>query len=36
MGAEIDELPLEQAVEIYARLKNGQVAGRAVLLPVVA
>jgi D-arabinose 1-dehydrogenase-like Zn-dependent alcohol dehydrogenase len=33
---EIAEFPLEQAVEVYARLKTGQITGRAVLLPSVA
>ena len=34
--AEIEEFPLEQAVEVYARLKAGQITGRAVLVPGVA
>jgi propanol-preferring alcohol dehydrogenase len=31
--AETIEFPLEQAVEVYDRLKAGQIAGRAVLIP---
>ena len=31
--AEIVEFPLEQAVEVYAKLKAGQINGRAVLVP---
>jgi hypothetical protein len=35
-GREIAEFPLEQAVEVYARLKTGQIPCHAVLLPGVA
>jgi propanol-preferring alcohol dehydrogenase len=31
--AEITEYPLEQAVEVYDKLKAGQITGRAVLVP---
>jgi alcohol dehydrogenase, propanol-preferring len=31
--AEITEFPLQQAVEVYARLKAGEITGRAVLIP---
>lgn len=31
--AEITEFPLEQAVDVYAKLKAGQIKGRAVLVP---
>jgi propanol-preferring alcohol dehydrogenase len=31
--AETTEFPLTQAVEVYARLKEGQITGRAVLVP---
>jgi propanol-preferring alcohol dehydrogenase len=31
--AEITEFPLEQAVAVYDKLKAGQIAGRAVLVP---
>ena len=31
--AETTEFPLEQAVEVYAKLKAGQIRGRAVLIP---
>ena len=31
--AEITEFPLEQAVEVYDKLKAGQITGRAVLIP---
>jgi propanol-preferring alcohol dehydrogenase len=31
--AETTEFPLDQAVDVYARLKAGQIAGRAVLVP---
>lgn len=31
--AETTEFPLEQAIEVYARLKAGQIKGRAVLVP---
>jgi propanol-preferring alcohol dehydrogenase len=31
--AETTEFPLMEAVEVYARLKAGQITGRAVLVP---
>jgi propanol-preferring alcohol dehydrogenase len=31
--AETTEFPLDQAVDVYARLKKGQITGRAVLTP---
>jgi propanol-preferring alcohol dehydrogenase len=31
--AETTDFPLTQAVEVYDRLKAGQIAGRAVLVP---
>ena len=31
--AETTEFPLTQAVEVYAKLKAGQITGRAVLVP---
>jgi propanol-preferring alcohol dehydrogenase len=31
--AETTEFPLTEAVDVYARLKAGQIAGRAVLIP---
>jgi propanol-preferring alcohol dehydrogenase len=31
--AEITEFPLNQAVDVYGKLKKGQIAGRAVLVP---
>ena len=31
--AETIEFPLEQAVEVYDKLKAGQITGRAVLIP---
>ena len=31
--AEIAEFPLDQAVDVYAKLKAGQIKGRAVLVP---
>jgi propanol-preferring alcohol dehydrogenase len=31
--AETSEFPLEQAVEVYDKLKAGQITGRAVLIP---
>jgi propanol-preferring alcohol dehydrogenase len=31
--AEITEFPLEQAVEVYGKLKAGEITGRAVLVP---
>ena len=31
--AETTEFPLEQAVEVYDKLKAGQITGRAVLVP---
>jgi propanol-preferring alcohol dehydrogenase len=31
--AETTEFPLTQAVDVYAKLKAGQIAGRAVLVP---
>lgn len=34
--AETTEFPLEEAVEVYAKLKPGQIRGRAVLIPDVA
>ena len=34
--AEITEFPLGQAVDVYRKLKAGQIAGRAVLVPDVA
>jgi propanol-preferring alcohol dehydrogenase len=34
--AETAEFPLEQAVEVYAKLKAGKITGRAVLVPDVA
>lgn len=33
MQAETTEYPLDQAVEVYDKLKAGQVTGRAVLIP---
>jgi propanol-preferring alcohol dehydrogenase len=31
--AETREFPLEQAVDVYDKLKAGQIVGRAVLIP---
>ena len=31
--AETTEFPLEQAVEVYGKLKGDQIRGRAVLIP---
>ncbi len=31
--AETTEFPLEQAVDVYRKLKTGQISGRAVLIP---
>ena len=31
--AETTEFPLDQAVEVYDKLKAGQITGRAVLIP---
>lgn len=31
--AETTEFPLDQAVEVYEKLKAGQITGRAVLIP---
>ena len=31
--AEITEFPLEQAADVYAKLKAGQITGRAVMVP---
>ena len=31
--AETTEFPLSQAVDVYAKLKAGQITGRAVLIP---
>ena len=31
--AETTEFPLTEAVEVFARLKAGQITGRAVLIP---
>jgi propanol-preferring alcohol dehydrogenase len=31
--AEVSEFPLDQAVDVYAQLKRGQIRGRAVLVP---
>lgn len=31
--AETTEYPLDQAVEVYDKLKAGQITGRAVLIP---
>jgi propanol-preferring alcohol dehydrogenase len=31
--AETTEFPLTEAVEVYAKLKAGQITGRAVLIP---
>lgn len=31
--AEVTEFPLEQAVDVYRKLKSGEIAGRAVLVP---
>ena len=31
--AETTEFPLTEAVDIYAKLKAGQITGRAVLIP---
>ena len=31
--AETTEFPLGQAVEVYGKLKDGQITGRAVLIP---
>ena len=31
--AETTEFPLMEAVDVYARLKAGQITGRAVLIP---
>lgn len=31
--AEITEFPLEEAVEVYDKLKAGKITGRAVLVP---
>jgi propanol-preferring alcohol dehydrogenase len=31
--AETTEFPLEQSVEVYDKLKAGQIKGRAVLIP---
>jgi propanol-preferring alcohol dehydrogenase len=31
--AETTEFPLTEAVDVYARLKAGQITGRAVLIP---
>jgi alcohol dehydrogenase, propanol-preferring len=33
LHAETAEFPLEQAVEVYDKLKAGQIRGRAVLIP---
>jgi chromate reductase, NAD(P)H dehydrogenase (quinone) len=33
ISAEITEFPLEKAVEVYDKLKAGQIKGRAVLIP---
>jgi hypothetical protein len=33
MHAEMTELPLTEAADVYARLKAGQITGRAVLIP---
>jgi propanol-preferring alcohol dehydrogenase len=30
---EVAHFPLDQAVEVYAKLKDGQIKGRAVLVP---
>jgi alcohol dehydrogenase, propanol-preferring len=31
--ADVETFPLEQAVEVYERLRQGRIRGRAVLLP---
>ena len=31
--ADVAEYPFDQAVEVYAKLKAGQIKGRAVLVP---
>jgi propanol-preferring alcohol dehydrogenase len=31
--ADITEFPLNQAVDVYGKLKKGQITGRAVLVP---
>jgi len=31
--AEVAEFPLDQALNVYAKLKAGQIKGRAVLVP---
>jgi D-arabinose 1-dehydrogenase-like Zn-dependent alcohol dehydrogenase len=33
VSAETTDFPLEQAVEVYDKLKAGQIVGRAVLIP---
>ena len=31
--AEVEAFPLEQAVDVYQRLREGRIQGRAVLMP---